>query len=104
MGVESGNEELRKLVLKRDMTNAKIIEAADLFHKYGISIMTQNMVGLPDETIENAYETILVNTKVKPAYAWASIFQPYPRTELYHYCIEKRSAWLTGIIGCTIST
>jgi radical SAM superfamily enzyme YgiQ (UPF0313 family) len=89
MGIESGNEALRKLVLKRDMTNAKIIEAADLFHKYGISIMTQNMVGLPDETIDNAYETIAVNARVKPDYAWASIFQPYPRTELYHYCIEK---------------
>jgi len=89
MGVESGNEGLRKMVLKRDMTNAKIIEAADLFHKYGITIMTQNMVGLPEESIENAYETIQVNTRVRPAYAWASIFQPYPRTELYHYCIEK---------------
>ena len=76
-------------VLKRDMTNAKIIEAADLFHKYGISIMTQNMVGLPEETIENAYETIEVNVRVRPDYAWSSIFQPYPRTELHRYCIEK---------------
>ena len=89
MGIESGSEALRKIVLNRDMTNAKIIEAADLFHKYGISIMTQNMVGLPDETIENAYETIAVNARVKPSYAWASIFQPYPRTELWHYCVKK---------------
>ena len=89
MGIESGNETLRKMVLKRDMTNAKIIEAADLFHKYGISIMTQNMVGLPEETIDNAYETIAVNVRVRPQYAWSSIFQPYPRTELHRYCIEK---------------
>jgi len=89
MGIESGNEALRKTVLKRDMSNEKIIRAADLFHQYGISIMTQNMVGLPEETIENAYETIDVNIRVKPAYAWASIFQPYPRTEMHRYCIEK---------------
>jgi len=89
MGIESGNEPLRKTVLKRDMSNEQIVKAADLFHKYGISIMTQNMVGLPEETIENAYETIAVNNRVKPSYAWCSIFQPYPRTELYHYCIEK---------------
>ena len=89
MGIESGNEDLRQRVLKRDMTNEQIAKAADLFHKYGISIMTQNMVGLPDETIENAYETIALNNRVKPSYAWCSIFQPYPRTELYHYCIEK---------------
>jgi anaerobic magnesium-protoporphyrin IX monomethyl ester cyclase len=89
MGVESGNENIRKTVLKRNMTNDQIVNAARLFHKYGISIMTQNMVGLPEETIENAYETIQVNTEVKPAYAWVSIFQPYPRTELHRFCIEK---------------
>jgi len=89
MGVESGNENIRRTVLKREMTNDQIIKAADLFHKYGISIMTQNMVGLPEESIDNAYETIDLNRRVKPAYAWVSIFQPYPRTEMHRYCIEK---------------
>jgi len=89
MGIESGNEHLRRTVLNRQMSNAEIIRAADLFHQYGISIMTQNMVGLPEETIENAYETIQLNIRVKPAYAWVSIFQPYPRTELHRYCLEK---------------
>lgn len=89
MGIESGNEAIRRTVLKRNMTNEQIVNAARCFHKYGITIMTQNMVGLPEETIDNAYETIQVNTEVKPAYAWASIFQPYPRTEMHKYCIEK---------------
>jgi hypothetical protein len=71
------------------MSNEQIIRAADLFHQHGITIMTQNMVGLPEETIDNAFETIDLNIRVKPAYAWVSIFQPYPRTELHGYCIEK---------------
>ena len=89
MGIESGNEHLRRTVLQRDMSNEEIIRAADLFHARGISIMTQNMVGLPEETIENAYETIKLNIRVKPSYAWVSIFQPYPRTELHRFCIAK---------------
>jgi radical SAM superfamily enzyme YgiQ (UPF0313 family) len=89
MGIESGNEPLRHTVLKRQMSNEQIIRAADLFHQHGITIMTQNMVGLPEETIDNAFETIDLNIRVKPAYAWVSIFQPYPRTELHGYCIEK---------------
>lgn len=89
MGVESGNEAIRKTVLKRIMTNEQIIEAGRLFHKYGISVMTQNMVGLPEETIGDAYETIEINRQIRPAYAWVSIFQPYPRTEMHNYCIEK---------------
>lgn len=89
MGIESGNESIRRTVLKRNMTNEQIIRAADLFHERGISIMTQNMVGLPEETIDAAYETISLNIRVKPSYAWVSIFQPYPRTELHRYCIDK---------------
>lgn len=89
MGVESGNEDIRRNVLNRNMTNEQIVKAADLLHNYGITIMTQNMVGLPEESINNAYETIDVNIRVRPAYAWASIFQPYPRTKLHEYCLEK---------------
>ncbi len=89
MGIESGNEFIRRNVLNRPMSNEEIIRAADLFHRYGIAIMTQNMVGLPEESIDNAYETIDLNIRVKPAYAWVSIFQPYPRTELHAYCLEK---------------
>ncbi len=89
MGVESGNDQIRRIVLKRQMANEQIILAADLFHKYGISIMTQNMVGLPEETIDNAFETVDLNRRLRPEYAWVSIFQPYPRTELHRYCIEK---------------
>lgn len=89
MGVESGNDRIRREVLNRQMTNEQIINAADLLHQYGITIMTQNMVGIPEETIDNAYETINLNVRVKPAYAWSSIFQPYPRTEIHAYCLEK---------------
>lgn len=89
MGVESGNDVIRRNVLKRQMSDEQIIEAGRLFHQYGISIMTQNMVGLPEETIEDAYQTIEINRKIRPDYAWVSIFQPYPRTEMHRYCIEK---------------
>ena len=88
MAIEAGNYDVRKNALNRDMTNDQIINAGNLFNKYGIAIMTQNMVGNPTETIENAYETIDLNIKIKPAYAWVSIFQPYPRTQAYYNCIE----------------
>lgn len=51
--------------------------------------MTQNMVGLPEENINDAYETIEINRRIRPAYGWVSIFQPYPRTEMHNYCVEK---------------
>lgn len=89
MAIESGNPEIRENVLRRKMTNRDIEEAARLLHKYRICFMTQNMVGLPDETIDNAYETVELNARIRPGYAWCSIFQPYPGTDAYRYCIEK---------------
>ena len=47
------------------------------------------MVGLPGETIENAIETVKLNGTCKPSFSIASIFQPYPGTELTTYAIEK---------------
>jgi len=87
--IESGNEQIRNTVLKRNISEEQIVNAATLCNKYKIRLFTQNMVGLPDETLENVWETIRLNIKCKPKYAWASIFQPYPRTELCDYSIKK---------------
>jgi len=87
--IESGNEYIRNEVLKRNISEEQILNAAKLCNKYKIRLFTQNMVGLPDETLENVWETIRLNIRCKPGYAWASIFQPYPRTELCDYSIKK---------------
>ena len=88
-GIETGNEELRNLLLKKNLSNKDIIEAARLLHKYKIKFKTYNMLGLPDETLDNAFETLELNAKIKTTFPWCSIFQPYPGTELGRYAIER---------------
>ena len=87
--IESGNEHIRNNVLKRGISEKQIIEANNLFHKYGLTTFVQNMIGLPDETLDMAFETIALNIKCKPSYSWVSIFQPYPRTELCEFSKER---------------
>ena len=82
MGVESGNEEIRKELLKRKMSSEQIIEACKMIRSGGIRIFTQNMIGLPTESLENAFETLELNKKCKPDYAWVSLYSPYPNTIL----------------------
>jgi anaerobic magnesium-protoporphyrin IX monomethyl ester cyclase len=88
-GIESGNENIRKNLLKRDISDEQILHSAGLFSKYKIRTMTVNMVGLPDETINMAMETVKLNIECKPNYAWNAIYQPYPMTQLSAYAIEK---------------
>lgn len=85
--IESGNQKLRQEVLKRKMTDETILNASGIIHKYGIRLRTENMIGIPDETIETAMETIRLNIKCKPDIGWASLFQPYPGTDLHDKCL-----------------
>ena len=44
------------------------------------------MIGLPHETLDGMYKTVELNAKVRPDYAWCSLYQPYPNTQLGDYC------------------
>ncbi len=88
-GVESGNEDLRNQVLKKQLDNDQIIKAANLLHEAGITFRTYNILGLPDETLEDAFSTVELNIKIKADYPWCSIFSPFPGTELSEYAYAK---------------
>lgn len=88
-GIESGNFDIRKNILNRNITDEQIIKAALLFKKYDIKTKPFNIVGLPGETLENVYETISLNIKCKVSYAINTIYHPYPQTVLAKYAIDN---------------
>ena len=88
-GVESGNEDLRNQVLKKQLNDDQIIKAANLLHEAGITFRTYNILGLPDETLDDAFSTVELNIKIKADYPWCSIFSPFPGTELSDYALQK---------------
>lgn len=94
MGVESGDEHIRKELLQRKMKNETIVEAAENIHKAGLNLYTFNMIGLPGDTPEQVNKTIELNIKLKTDYTWVTTFQPFPRTKLADYAIEK--GWFDG--------
>ena len=44
------------------------------------------MIGLPGETIDDAIATLDLNIACRPTVAWASLYQPYPGTDLGDRC------------------
>lgn len=89
IGVESGDPELRKYILHKSITDEVCLNAAKIMRKYGIKIRTSNMVFLPEETIEKAFSTVILNKKMKVDFPWAYALQPYPGTDIYKYSVEK---------------
>jgi len=88
-GVESGDENIRNLVLGKRITDLQIIEAAKLLKRHKMNFRTYNMLGLPGETLKEAFKTIELNIKIKTDYPWCSILQPYPKTTIRRFAEER---------------
>lgn len=97
MGIECGEEGVSNVVLERNLTNAQILKAVKIIKKYGIKIATQNLIGLPvKESYRVDLETLDLNIKIKPTFAWSSILYPYPGTHIESYA--RKNGFLTGEI------
>lgn len=89
IGLESGDEDIRMRVLNRKISDESLLNFFLLAKKYGLKIKTYNIVGLPDDTKETIFKTIIFNIKISPDIPHFCYFQPFPATELYDYCREK---------------
>jgi len=88
-GIESGDEQYRKKMLKRSYTNEQIITAANMLHDVGVPFSSYNIMGLPFETKEQLEKTLALNISIRPDSGMVSFFYPYPGTELHRLSVEK---------------
>lgn len=93
-GIESGNERIRREVLKKGFSDEQIEACARLLKEHGLRFGTYNILGIPGESLEQAFETVELNTRIGTDLPWSSIAQPYPRTELAE--IAERGGYLSG--------
>lgn len=80
-GLESGNEEMRMKVLRKEVSNEDIARAGRLLKRAGMNFQTFNILGLPGETLEQALETYRLNRRIGTSFAWTSILTSYPGTD-----------------------
>jgi len=94
VGLEHGSEKIRQELLNKRLTNTQIINGFKELAKYDIVPGINNMIGLPDETRENVFETIELNRQVseilKGKYTLNIFtFIPFSGTKLRDMCIKK---------------
>ncbi len=97
MALETASDRLRTLINRGNTDNKGVYVASKLLRKKGVALILQNILGLPTASIEDDLETLAINVECNPAYAWASIFQPYPATGLAEIC--EREGYYTGDYG-----
>lgn len=89
LGIETGNQKLRKEMLKRVETQEEIIKATKLFNNAGIRTAGFNMLGIPFENRKTIMETIELNKKAEIRYPNVVFFFPLENTELREIAIKN---------------
>lgn len=90
MGIESGNERVRKEILNRPMTDTQILNASSILNKNGIKIVALNMIGIPGTSFSDDIDTLKLNIRCRPFQAVSQFLQPYPNTRIFDYSIKLK--------------
>ncbi|TAN44405.1 MAG: B12-binding domain-containing radical SAM protein [Rhodospirillales bacterium] len=88
MSIESGLEDVRNLVLKRNMTDEMMLQSFATARKYGLNAFANTILGIPGTTLEDDFRSYRFAKRLKAAAPTFSIFCPYPGTELTDYAKE----------------
>lgn len=88
MSLESGNNFIRNIVMKRNISKDTAIKSFELAHKYGIEVSASSIIGLPFETEDMIKETINLLGSLKINSPGVNIFYPYKGTRLREVCEE----------------
>lgn len=76
-GLEHGNEQFRKKVLLRRVTNDTMIKNFKILNDLGIPYSVNNIIGFPDETRELAMDTVELNRQIDATDRNAYAFTPF---------------------------
>jgi radical SAM superfamily enzyme YgiQ (UPF0313 family) len=90
IALESANPETQKLLCRSDITNQQVKDACMICKRLGIKVRLQNMIGLPvNDSLKDALQTLSYNQEIDPFDSWVAIYQPFPKTDLWNYCMQK---------------
>ena len=89
IAIEAYSEEYRATVLNRKMKNDVIYHNCKKILNSGMGLRTEQMLGLPNTTLEDELLLLKLNCEIRPTIAWTSIFQPYRGTALGEYCVRN---------------
>jgi len=100
-GMEHGNEEFRRRVVKREYSNKDAIDKIKIVEDLNITFSVNNIIGFPDETRELAFDTIEINRQFNSDNISCSVFVPFHGTELHEYAVKK--GYLDPNVICAVS-
>ena len=82
IGIEAGNETVRRRVLRRKMSDESIRSGCSSIRAAGMRLRTFSILGIPPGDLDTEWETLELNIACRPHLASATLLTPFPMTEL----------------------
>ena len=106
VGIESSNPEVREKLMRRHVSNEKIVTVSEQLHKAGIKMNTFNIIGMPQTTLYDDFNTLKFNQQIKADFATGCLLNPYRKSEIYDICddlgvLTKDVAFTRGTFAFT---
>lgn len=89
LGMETGSADLRKGILMKPTENQVYIDAFKLMKENGLRPVSFNMLGLPYESKEDLFRTVMLNRLGGTESQSVGIFYPYKGTPIRNYIQSK---------------
>ncbi len=89
IGLETGNDEIRKRILSKNFDNETLLRTVSIFRKRKIKIGFYNMIGIPGTSIEDDLDTLHANQLLKSDFSICNIFNYFPGTQQYQEFEKK---------------
>lgn len=89
IGIESGDENIRKNLLNRYYSQETVISAFQTAKRHNLITHAFTMIGFPGEDLNSLKETRKLLMRARPDTVQTTIFFPLPRTELYDKVVKE---------------
>lgn len=78
VAVETADEEQRRRLFNKPVTNEFVFQVTEWMHKHGVTFGLSAFFGLPGDTFEEHVRRLEFYQRINPFYLWTTFFQPYP--------------------------
>ena len=82
LGIESGSDAVLRR-LKKGITTNQIKDVFEICHKNRMRTFANILINVPDESLKEINETLILLNKIMPSVTSFNIFIPYLGTEIY---------------------
>jgi radical SAM superfamily enzyme YgiQ (UPF0313 family) len=88
LAIESGSGFIRNKIMRKNVSEEKILEVINEFKKREVWLRAFFMIGLPEETEQTLYDTINLIDRLDVNNITLTKVMPFPGTMLYEQCVK----------------